>query len=422
MAAPRGDSSKQVNKMRIAVVGGIPPNPEGEAYYAQRVYYALAEEAPTSTVVAFAHIQPGVPVCESLLPNFVVQRVTYGYNRFRRHLAPLYLWRALRRFHPDIVHFQAPHKGLYGGIYGEPLLYLIRWLRWRGIPTVITLHAVWLREDFVQAATERKWPIWKQVMLRILYQRYFRHLLRDALQVNALVSGDGNPLIGEFQREWGLEQFPIYAEAHPCEVYTLSVSDIAAAKAAIGVGGKRLVFSFGFVRPDKGFHYLMEAVAPLIERDPNLLLIIAGRPTKALDEKYAQQLRNLHARFGNSPQIRLEFIYLPEERVRAYLRACDVLVVPYTRAMGASGPMHLALSYGKPVVATAVGQNRGLAEVCFLVPPGDSGALRDALQRILYEPGCWEHYHQQATQYAASHTWHHLAQRYYRDYERLIQR
>lgn len=405
--------------MRIAVVGGIPPNPEGEAHYAGCVYRALAEQVH-DPLVAYAHIQPDAPAFASPLPHYIIQRVTYGYHRFRRHLAPLYLWRVLRTFRPDVVHFQAPHKGLYGGVCGEPLLYLFRWLRRRGVPTVVTLHALWLREDFARWAVERGRSHHARTLLESLHRRYLRYLLTVATQVNALVSGDENPLIREFQQEWGLEASPIYAEAHPCEAYNFPPSAIPAAKAMLGLGNKRMVFAFGFVRPDKGFHYLMESIVPLVERDPNLLLLIAGEPRGALGSQYSQQLIALHARLGSSPQIRLEFGYLPDERLHAYLRACDVLVVPYTRVMGASGPMHHALSYGKPVIATAVGQNRGLADVCLLVPPQNPDALREALRQVLYETGCWEHYHQQAVQYAANHTWHQLARRYYQDYIRLV--
>lgn len=406
--------------MRIAVVGGIPPNPEGEAHYAGCVYRALAEQVSDS-ILACAHIQPDAQPTESPVPHYTILRVTYGYHRLKRHLAPLYLKRALQVFRPDVVHFQAPHKGLYGGLYGEPLLSLFRWLRRRRIPTLVSLHSLWLHEDFLEMAQERGQSTWKRHLLETLYARYFRQLLTLATQVNAMVSGDENPLIAEFQKEWGLERFPIGAEAHPCEAFEFQASEIAPAKAAISLDGKRLVFAFGFVRPDKGFHYLMEAAAPLLEQDPNLILLIAGNPRGAQGEQYAQQLQALHAQLGKSSQIRLEFGYLPDERMHAYLRACDVLVVPYTRVMGASGPMHHALSYGKPVVATAVGQNRGLAEVCVLVPPRDPDALRHALRQVLYEAGYWEDYHRRATRYTLSHTWRHLARRYYAEYERLIQ-
>ncbi|MEM4202818.1 MAG: glycosyltransferase [Candidatus Methanomethylicaceae archaeon] len=408
--------------MRIVVVGGMPPNPEGEAHYAGRVYRALAEQMKNVIIVALAHIQPNIPTSESPMPNYTIYRVTYGYHRLKRHLAPLYIWHALQSFRPEIVHFQAPHKNLYGGIMGEPLLYLFRWLCRCGIPTIVTVHSLWLSEDFIEMGIEHGLHPCTILALKKLYRYYFKQLLKVSSQINVLVSGDENPVISRFQQEWGLEQFPIYAEAHPCELFNLHASDTVVAKTAIGLDSKRLVFAFGFMRPDKGFHYLMEAIAPLIAYDPDLALVIAGSPGSRLGKLYIEQLKNLYIKLGEPLQIRLEFGYLPDERLHLYLRACDVVVVPYTRAMGASGPMHHALSYGKPVIATAVGQNIGLAKVCHLVPPRDPVALRNALRELLYEPGYWEYYHQQAIQYAANHTWYHLAQRYYQDYERLTQK
>jgi glycosyltransferase involved in cell wall biosynthesis len=405
--------------MRIAVVGGIPPNREGEAHYAGCVYRALAEQF-SDPLIVYAHVQRDTPRTASILPHYTVQRVTHGYHRLKRHFVPLYLWRELRRFRPHVVHFQAPHKGLYGGIYGEPLLLLFRYLRLHRIPTVVTMHSLWLHEDFNEMATERGHSPQKRALLESLYQRYCRSLLTVASHVNALVAGERNPLIQEFQQEWELPEREIYAEAHPCEIFESPLSNIANAKAPIGLENKRFIFAFGFVRPDKGFHYLMEAVAPMIERDPTLQLVIAGQPRGSLGQQYAHQLQEMYVQMGKPPQIRLEFGYLPDERMHSYLRSCDVLVVPYTRVMGASGPMHHALSYGKPVVATNIGQNRGLSDICALVPPRDPEALRHALQQILYDRSCWEQYHQRAVHYAATHTWRHLALNYHQIYQQLI--
>lgn len=404
--------------MRIAVVGGVPPNPEGEAHYTAQVFRALAEQTD-SLITMFAHRQPNAQDTERLADNCIVQRVTYGYHPLRRHLAPLYLWRALRHFCPDVVHFQAPQKKLYGGIGGEPLLWLFRYLRRRGFPTLITLHALWLPADFAELAAERNWSPRTRTALEWLYRYYLREVLALVPQVNALVSGDQNPLLEEVAKAWGLPEAKLVPEPHPCQVQPLTPPDVSAARAALGLPNARVVLAFGFLRPDKGFEYLIQAVAPLVTRDPNLYVIIAGQPSGPLGQTYAEQLRTLRSSLDSCAQIVLEFSYVPDERLHTLLRACDVLVVPYTRVMGASGPMHHALGYGKPVIATAVGQNRGLAHVCRLVPPRDVGALREALYELLYNAGVWQDYHQKSLHYAKHHTWHDLARRYYADYERL---
>ena len=65
------------------------------------------------------------------------------------------------------------------------------------------------------------------------------------------------------------------------------------------------------------------------------------------------------------------------------------MVLPYHRS-SSSGPLHLAMSAGLPVIVTAVG---GLVEAvqdypgALLVPPRDPTALRGALLQLLERRG-----------------------------------
>ena len=76
----------------------------------------------------------------------------------------------------------------------------------------------------------------------------------------------------------------------------------------------------------------------------------------------------------------------------------DVVVLPYLRS-SASGPLHIAMSNGLPVVVTSVG---GLAEAvadypgALTVPPADAPALADALRSARGMTG---------RRYADPHSW-----------------
>jgi glycosyltransferase involved in cell wall biosynthesis len=71
-----------------------------------------------------------------------------------------------------------------------------------------------------------------------------------------------------------------------------------------------------------------------------------------------------------------------------YFAAADVVALPYVRIYQ-SGVLHLAYTFGRPVVATRVG---GLTEDIkdgksgVLVPPGDENALATALEEMLADP------------------------------------
>ncbi len=102
----------------------------------------------------------------------------------------------------------------------------------------------------------------------------------------------------------------------------------------------------GQMRPYKG---LDELIAAFLQRDmPDTTLILAGQIP---DATYAQALTHLA---GDHPNIRLFPQYVPPEHVQRYCNASDVCVLPYRDAT-TSGAALLAFSFGKPVIAPAIG-------------------------------------------------------------------
>ncbi len=404
--------------MKIVMIGGFPPDKEGEAHYGGQVFTALARTFPVQ-VTCLAHRRPHSPPCAEVLPNLRVQRVTHPEHRWRRHLAPLYLWRALRSLHPTVVHFQAPHKPLYGGIYGEPLFLLLHWLKRVGIPTLITLHSLWTEEDFRLLAQERGWSPAKRRFLEAMYRASHRQYAQRATRVSALVAGETNPLIDQMRRFCNI-QTPIFAEFHPCCPEPVSDAQQREAKSALGLVESLLIVSVGFVRPDKNFHQLIEAVGHLQPRYPKLHLIIAGEPRGSVGGSYAQTLQVYRQQVPDPQRVHLWMEYLPDERFQLLIRAADIVALPYTRVMGASGPMHHALGAGKPVVASDVGQNLGLREVCALFRSGDLKSLKQTLEHLIVDPSVLRDYATHACEYAQTHTWNHLARLYMQHYREML--
>jgi glycosyltransferase involved in cell wall biosynthesis len=145
------------------------------------------------------------------------------------------------------------------------------------------------------------------------------------------------------------------------------------AKAPDPAGG--VLLFFGFVRPYKGLDVLLEAMpAVLAARDVTLMVVGEFWKDK---ERYLEQI----GRLGIGGHVRLVDEYVPNESLGQYFTAADVVVQPYRSASG-SGVSQLAYGFGKPVVATRVGN---LSEVIddgengMLVAPADPAALADAL-------------------------------------------
>jgi len=102
----------------------------------------------------------------------------------------------------------------------------------------------------------------------------------------------------------------------------------------------------GQMRPYKGLDAL---IAAFIKNDmPDATLLLAGQIT---DEAYASRLKHLA---GRHPSIRVIPQFIPGESIQHYCNAANICVFPYRDAT-TSGAALLAYSFGKPVIAPAIG-------------------------------------------------------------------
>lgn len=172
---------------------------------------------------------------------------------------------------------------------------------------------------------------------------------------------------------------PIRAGHHPIyEGFPQQHISRAAARQQLGLpAGAPLLLMFGFVRRYKGLRYLLDALA---HTSQPVHLLVAGEFWED-EQAYREQI----ARLGLGSRVTLQNRYIRNEDVEPYFVAADALVLPYLSG-SQSGVGMIAINYGLPVIATAVG---GLAETItdgesgLIVPPGDSAALARAIDRYV---------------------------------------
>jgi len=153
---------------------------------------------------------------------------------------------------------------------------------------------------------------------------------------------------------------------------------------------------FGVIRPYKGLEDLIAAFNAIPEDQiGDYWLTVAG-------ETWENWTLPAEAIAASPYRDRITFInrYVHDDEVEELFAGADAVVLPYRRA-SMSGPLHVAMGYGLPLVVSAVG---GLPEAvagydgAILVPPQDPVALREALaavrerrgQRFVH-PHSWEH-------------------------------
>ena len=157
------------------------------------------------------------------------------------------------------------------------------------------------------------------------------------------------------------------------------------ARRRLGIeGDRKLVLFFGSLKPSKGLDFLIRAFARVKAVEPKAFLLIAGE-TRGVD---VAECRSLIDRLGLTDSASLRPDYVAAEALPDYLVAADLVALPYLRIYQ-SGVLHLAYSFGRPVVATRVG---GLAEDVqegksgLLVPPADEESLAGAILELIAAP------------------------------------
>ena len=116
----------------------------------------------------------------------------------------------------------------------------------------------------------------------------------------------------------------------------------------------KVILFFGFIRRYKGLDLLLKAMADLRIRQAGIRLIIAG---EYYEDKtfYTQLIDDL----GIADLLIMKDDFIPNEEVKMYFSAADLVVQPY-RSATQSGITQLAYHFEKPMVVTNVG---GLPEL-----------------------------------------------------------
>jgi glycosyltransferase involved in cell wall biosynthesis len=150
-------------------------------------------------------------------------------------------------------------------------------------------------------------------------------------------------------------------------------------------GAFELLFA-GRLVERKGVHLLLDALARLADGPPVMLHVVGDGPERPRLEARARELGLGAGVFFHG--------FVPREALELRMATCDAFVLPaVVDAKGDTEGLGVvlleAMSYGKPVVASAAG---GIVDIVrngrngYLVPPGDAAALAGAVARLMRDP------------------------------------
>lgn len=372
MAAP-GLSDR---RRRICVVGSGTRFLSGISYYTHHLAVALAARHELSVVLMRqllpTRLYPGRDRVGRALTRFdypggmpVFDGVDWYWGRTIGRVA-----RFLVRREPEVLVLE-----WWTGTVLHSYLALTLWARLRGARVVIEFHEV-LDTGELQIRAARA---------------YVRALAPVLLRL-----ADGFVVHSAFDREaleerYGLGDRPVALVPHG----PYGALAAAGERAPAPLDGPCRLLYFGVIRPFKGVEDIVAAFDGMEDEDAKrFTLTVVGETWEGWTAPAEAIARSPRAD-------RIEFVnrYVDDEEVAAFFANADVVVLPYHRS-SASGPLHVAMGCGLPVVVSRVGglvEAAGGYEGAVFTEPRNPERLRaDILQaaelrgRSFADPQSWE--------------------------------
>jgi glycosyltransferase involved in cell wall biosynthesis len=192
-------------------------------------------------------------------------------------------------------------------------------------------------------------------------------------------------------------------------------SDRAAARVACGLPADgTILLSVGGVYDGKGHHFVLDALARLVDRYPRILYVMVGAEPPG--DRYRRILERIIEARGLAKHVHFAGPRAHEELPQWYA-AADLFCLA-TRSEGRANVLLESIACGIPVVTTNVGGNPEIVRDGrdgFLVPFGDTRALAAAIEHAFARR--WDR--EDMVAYARGHRWELAAEHVLQEFGRL---
>lgn len=186
-------------------------------------------------------------------------------------------------------------------------------------------------------------------------------------------------------KTWGLAD---NVTLFPLAVYPIprpSPEAVALRREAMGLTGRRVVATYGFLMPHKGLAQMLDALPALAEAHPDVhLLMVNAYYSPAHSDEELARLQERIAALGLEGRVTLKTDFLPEEESAALLACADLVAFPYQGTEeSSSAAVRMALAVGRPTAVTPLPIFADVADAVATLPGTDPAALAAGLGELL---------------------------------------
>jgi glycosyltransferase involved in cell wall biosynthesis len=175
----------------------------------------------------------------------------------------------------------------------------------------------------------------------------------------------------------------------------------------------------GLIGPNKGIDYIIQALPEIIERHPNVTLLVVGQThpdiLASVGEIYRESIIQLASLLGVSDHVQCVNEYLPTDKLVDYMTIADVYLTIHSEpGQAASGTLAYALGCGLAAISTpyryakeVLANGRG-----FLVPFGSSTAITQQVNTLIEDEKLLIKTKSKAALYGKSMSWAKVGEEY----------
>ncbi|MFQ5834156.1 MAG: glycosyltransferase family 4 protein [Candidatus Thorarchaeota archaeon] len=299
----------------------------------------------------------------------------------------------------DLVNVQ--HEfGLFGGLWGN---YLLTFLKKLKKPIVTTMHTTLSPNAKILDSPESA----------DAHNKVVKGIGRASSAIVVMTNMAAHIL----QESYGIDMDEIKVIPHGSPSFPFVPSEPV--KNALGLEGRTVLSTFGFLSQDKGIHHAIKALPEIVKDRPDILYLIIGitHPQVRMreGEKYRKRLVELVHKLELRDNVRFHNRFLSEDELIQYLQATDVYICPYVnKEQLSSGTVTYALGAGKPIISTPffyaeelLAEGRGI--LCQFRSPR---SITNGIKQLLDNPEKKARIEKLAYEHGRNMTWPRVASRY----------
>lgn len=359
--------------MKIGYVTTELASSSGWGHYSRAFVQVMAK---TETVSAL--IIKGAPN-DSVLPDVRAVLPKTGFGPWTQWKIAWQVYKNFRGY--DVIHCLVEPPGV-GAAWGSMLL---------GVPFILTLSGTY---SVIPRGTDWKSTL-KRIMMKMMYRR--ASIVVTGSDRNIKLIQEVMPL-----SHWKFVPFGVTLEEFPERNYPPAE--------------RPFILTVGAVKPRKGADIVVEAMALLKSRIPDLQYKIAGSTSER--QSYVEELRHLVAEKGLGDRVEILGKVSDEDILRLYHQCTALVLAAQTRDgsfEGFPGVFYEAHACGAPIISTyGFGSEYVVKNGYngFLVQPDDITSLAEAIAKIVENPALRQKMSENGRIEAKKHTWANVAEMY----------